>query len=420
MGRIVAAAVVLVLVAVGCRQEETPGTDGGPPIKTVFILDFPDVEVGGSATVSTVVRADTKAVFLSPVEVEAPFSSDVVQVEKLEPGESRRIHFIFSPTEPGFYSQDVEVRTTGRVGLYRLQGEAIGGEPVCIPEERVDVHVDVRPTEDLIVVVDDHRSMEAVHDRLLENLLSLPAALDDRGIDWRLAVTTTGVGAGCEGGTLRGEPPVLASGDDGAEAWLKEALAVPTCDGSARGLDAARIVAEDVDGVFRRPHGGLTILAVSTRDDASAGAVAAIAGALQLLVDRPERVRALAIVGDDGGTCPLAEPGRRWAEAVGRLGGMRRSICAEAWELEGFFDARPQFGVPIVYPLQRTPVPIIGEGPIDPAAGDVSVMIEDEPVPYASGRWRYDRATRSVVFFPDSAPLAGQTVEIRYLTCSSP
>jgi len=405
----------LSLALAACGEEAAGPADGNlydPGIETVQVLRFPTVEVGRESSVEAVVRAGSQPLFLQPVELEPPFSSDLRAVEKVEARAERRIRFTFRPTEPGRFDREVQVRAGGSVGRYRLEAEAIPAPEPCLPRERVDVFADIRSVQDVLLVLDDHRSMEAVREALRAEAPSLLVRLDWLGIDWRLAVTTAGMGDDCPGGDLRPGTPIDA-GEEDAVARLDQAVQPPTCGGAARGIEAALAALPH----FAREGAALSLVVISTRDDRSPLPLEAYAAAFGA-----RQVRALVVVGDEGGHCPLAEPGTRWASFAAQVGGARRSLCADDWELGAFFGANSSFGVPLAWKLEAWPWDGDEDGAI---AGDELVVRLDGvelPSSTAEGKriWRYDAEANAVVFFPETAPRHGQTIEVAYLaSCST-
>jgi hypothetical protein len=264
----------------------------------------------------------------------------------------------------------------------------------------------------VLFVLDDSAAMEAALAAIPAQLADLFATLDEMRIDWRLAATTTGLGSPCAGGTLLGQPPVLDPAVEDPAAWMADALAPDLCGGSGRGLEAAAAAA----GEFRRPGAGLSVVVISTRDDRGEAPVEDLVGALRSQVERPELLRLLAVVGDEGGGCD-AEPAERWAEAARQLGGALRSICAEDWEIDEHIAKQPAFGMPFVFPLGAYPHDTDGDGLVRPEAGEIQVLVDGEAIPPAIGDgegWRWDPFERAIVFPASETPPPGATVEIVY------
>ena len=97
------------------------------------------------------------------------------------------------------------LRTNGTAATYRLSGAGVPGVEICEPKDRTDLFANVHPRVDVLVVIDDHASMDAFREKLVTQMRALPGWLDDNAIDWRLGVTTSGVGGGCLGGQLLGD-----------------------------------------------------------------------------------------------------------------------------------------------------------------------------------------------------------------------
>ncbi len=410
------------LLLAGCQPADDVPADGGfygPPIQATYIIEFGEVAVGEEAIRQAAIRAGKQAVLLSPPEVEPPFFSDVEQVVRIEPREELQVHFAFRPTALGRFEQEIELRTNGASQAYRLQGVAVAQEPVCEPAPRTDHFPDVRPRVDVLLLVDDHASMEPFREQLVAEARALPPWLDEAGIDWQLAVTTSSSDAGCAGGSLLGDPPILAGGADASDR-LEAVVGAPGCDGNGNGLASAAAAVAAAGDAFRRPEAGLALLVVASRDDNSPGDVVSYARSLEAgrQVGTTSLVRALAVVGGEGGHCEGTEPGSRYGEAVSFLGGSRRSLCDEAWGLADFFAPGATFGMPLTYPLERLPIDLDEDGVLDDADGEIEVRIDGAVVASRNEEawrvWDYDADRNAVVFYPHFVPAPGQGIEIAY------
>src|SRR5690606_22873823 len=137
-------------------------------VETVVVLVFPPTEGGDiSYSDSALIRAGRVSIFLEPVEVAPPFRSNLTEVEKVEARRERRVRFSFQPDAPGRYEQEIEIRSTGSVGRYRLVGEALEPPVECLSVPQIDRFEDVRAAEDVLLIVDDHRSMEPLREQVL-------------------------------------------------------------------------------------------------------------------------------------------------------------------------------------------------------------------------------------------------------------
>lgn len=409
----------LSIALAGCMpagSEMVPPAGGGTPDSGTIVVSMGEVPLGGAATASFLIRnPSTGPTFLYPVEVEAPFSSDVVALEKVPAGSSRQVTFTFAPTEVGAAEVVVYLRSSGSVRKVRLSGTGTEAEG-CVPTDKVDVFPEVRPRIDLLFVLDDHTSMDAFRDGAVARALELPPHLFAQGIDYRVAVTSSGVGEGCNGGLLLPveAPAVIGPDTERSQELLQSALQVPVCGGNSRGLQAAAQVAEGSQLGFPREDAALVLAVISTRDDRSVDPVATLG---RRLLAAKEKVRAIAVVGPDDGSCDGSEPGKRYGEAVSFLGGFRHSLCKDA-DLTADFPAGSNFGMPAAYPLGATPGDVDGDGVISPVAGEIVVSVDGEPLPdrdeQANRIWSWDPVRNAIVFQERFGPAPGSTVEVRY------
>lgn len=409
-------------VVAGCGQGAEEPPPGGHSLLPVYVLQFPPTQIGQTSQAHGVVRASKEALFLSPIEVEPPFSTDLVEVAKVEPRAEHTILFTFAPERVGIFSQEVEIHSTGGTHRYRLEGTALPLEPGCSgPVAYADRFVVPPPLQDVLVVVDDDPAASTWREHLATALADVPAQLSERGFDWRFAVTTTSTDEGCAGGTLLGDPPVIVAGVPGPGDTLQalvEGVDELGCEGNGAGLEAAALAAQDE--AFRRKGAGLSIVALSLHDDRSPEAVEEVLAPLRS-ADSTGDVRMLALVGLPGASCVPDERGERWAQAVGLLGGERKSVCSpDEWEISSFLGDNPRFGVQHRYVLRADVADLDGDGQILPEADELVVEVGGRPRPAIRQdghvNWSWDEEANAVVFSRGSAPRPGDEVEIRYVT----
>ncbi|MBK6684953.1 MAG: choice-of-anchor D domain-containing protein [Deltaproteobacteria bacterium] len=202
---------------------------------------------------------------------------------------------------------------------------------------------------DLLVAVDDSRSMQAEQERLVVAAANFVSYADGLGADYQLAATP-GENSGSRAGELRGcvrQDPVLRSidgttiekgdrfgcmmrtgrrGDDQQSALGAAALALkralfPTAQDPSTAINAR----------FLRPDTRLVIFAASDEDDASRETIPALLDYFRAARGgRADRVQVHALAGTPGQTCaddPFLNPGVRYQAMTTLAGGAFYEIC---------------------------------------------------------------------------------------------
>ena len=315
--------------------------------------------------------------------------------------------------------------------VVELAGEALS-------RRVVDTYPMPRGVTDILVVLDDGASMAPLAEHVTGELAGLPSYLDERRIDYRLALVTTGIDpepeAGCPGGVDGGADgrffPVVGAGPriltpetpDRDEAWTAN-LAVGGCrTGPSLALEAARRALtpplvdneddprhpEPADGNagFLREQAKLLLVFVSAREDASDDEVTPFYYSFQALKGfrNTHLFNAVAVVADGEGCGE--EAGARLAElAAATTGGEALSLCSERWartlrDLADHFTDQFPFGLSAV--------------PVDPSGLVVRVDGVEVPpfTPEGERDWWYSPGGNEIAF--EWYPPPGSTVEIEY------
>lgn len=424
-------------------------------------LDFGEVAAGCAVSDRVVEVINSTS---EPLHFEAVFLSEGITDEfflrsfpgagaRIEPGASVPITVAYRPEDRGvdLGALFVSLRDQEEPLVVPLRG--VGGGEVLL---RDSYRQNDRAKLDLLFVIDNGFSMEGEAARLVPELGGLPSVLAGWDLDYRLAVTTTGMvpGAGsCPGGAAGGEdgrffpvdgsrPRILdETTPDLAAAWAAN-LDVGTChDQPAQPLEAVvRALASPLataaddprhdeanDGNlgFLRPDARLHVVAVSSRIEGSPGPLEDyFAGMMAVKGWRNTHLfRFDAITGDRESGC-TAEDGR-WAAAgdrllgmVGRtMGGTFASICGEGW-LDTLFGTYPAVGGPrTCFFLGDQPVDLDQDGIVSPLAGEVRVLVDGiEVAAEADGQpvWSYSTEQIAVCFAPGHLPGPGAVIDIEY------
>ena len=342
---------------------------------------------------------------------------------------------------PGAWAT-VRVRYRGQVPgmnlsplLADVEGEPLPLEATLVGESSPQAHqvdrwvqADARKV-DVLLVVDNTASMVEEQPRLGVAVPALVTALRQRGVDFHLGVTTTGLlpaGAGCPGGGQGGEAGRLFPVDGSLARWVTGAMAdaaaraqqlvqVGQCAQVERGMEALQralapplvdqaddpATPQPADGNagFLRADATLAVIAISDEDDHSPGAVDTYARFLAGLKGAGQGARSVvhAVVPSGAGCATAGGAAARWEALVQRTGGELLTACAPDYgPLMATVGARA--GAPADrFPLSYRP---------DPTTLEVTVEGRT-----AQG-WRYEPVFNEVSFAVP--PAAGSRVEVAY------
>lgn len=352
----------------------------------------------------------------------------------LAAGRSASFPVLYHPTRGGVAGATFRLDTgSGPPLTAGITGEAL------LDTHATELFVqDTRPRVDVLLVVDNSGSMLEEQVNLGANFAALLSAAQAQGVDYQIAVTTTGIvpspgsWATCPGGAEGGErgrlfpvdgtrPRILTPSTPNADAVFRENTAVGVCHWDEQGLEAAYLALSsplidhaddpstptgpaDGNAGFLRPGARLAIVFLSDEEDTSPRPVSFYESFFKgLKGDDPSLVSISAIIGTAPlGSCPTASSvGSRYEALAVATGGVVQPICTQDWASALAQLSTAAFGPRQAFPLSGMPG--------DPAG--ISVKVNGQPV---TGGWHYDTGSRSVVFDLVSAPSAGDLVEVTY------
>jgi len=275
---------------------------------------------------------------------------------------------------------------------------------------------------DVLILVDNSSSMVEEQPRLKSAVRVLFDEGVRRGVDFRLAVTSTGVTDApngqfvCPGGVAGNEagrffpvdtarPRIVDPGTPGGAAVLAENTQVGFCHELEQGLEAMRLALSEplISGVnagFLRHEARLSVIVVGDEDDHSGYPLAAY----QQFLVATKGLGGAVVNGivDTGEGCPEgAGVARRYLDVIRATGGLAASLCASDWTGIMRQLADRAFADPPPFVLGAVPGP----------AG-VQVFVNGTPADPTS--WRYDAGSNSVSFVRGREPAAGSEIEVRY------
>ncbi len=290
---------------------------------------------------------------------------------------------------------------------------------------------------DVLFVVDNSGSMMDEQQNLGQNFSAFLIHAAAAGVDYHIAVTTTGLErssggwAVCPGGAEGGEngrffpvdgssPRVITPTTPAAESVFAHNTQVGVCHWNEQGLEAMyrslsdplvfnlddprTPLTNDGNANFLRNDAKLAIIAITDEEDFSPQPVSFYETfLLGLKGGDASKVIFSAIAGpSDLATCPKASSsGNRYIQLAQATGGVVESICTPNWagSLEKLSESA--FGPNRTFTLS--------EKPSDPSR----IVVKVDGVQVTTG-WTYDAGTNSVIFDLNAAPAPGATVEITY------
>ncbi|QRK08015.1 choice-of-anchor D domain-containing protein [Archangium violaceum] len=290
---------------------------------------------------------------------------------------------------------------------------------------------------DVLFVVDNSGSMMDEQQDLGSNFSAFLTHAAAAGVDYHIAVTTTGLERSsggwsvCPGGAEGGEngrffpvdgssPRIISPTTPAADVVFARNTSVGVCHWNEQGLEAMyRALADplvynmddprspqpmDGNAGFLRDDAKLAIIAVTDEEDFSPQPVSFYESFL-LGLKGQDRSKVLfsAIAGpSDLSSCPRASSfGSRYIQLAQNTGGVVESICTANWAASLERISENAFGPNRSFPLSDKP-------------SDVSrIVVRVDGAEVTSG-WTYDPATNTVIFDADAAPAPGATVEITY------
>jgi hypothetical protein len=295
---------------------------------------------------------------------------------------------------------------------------------------------------DVLFVVANTTTMEPFQERLKAALPGWVERARQAGVDLRLGVTSTGLGArasGCAGPSAGGEAgrlvPVdgrraraISSTSPTAAATVQANIGeVGLCHNLVQGLETMRQalssplatspddprtpLPNDGNLGFLRPTARLAVVVVSDEDDHSGFDPESYVQFLQALkgTGMSHRTQLYALVPTDTRCTTAGGPGPRFSTVARRTGGAVDSICTGNYG--PFLDKLIQRAdVPQAdFTLSATPNGL----------AEMSVRVQGTRLP--DDQWTYDPARNAVIFQPAAVPTPGQTIEVRYRSaCMAP
>jgi hypothetical protein len=272
---------------------------------------------------------------------------------------------------------------------------------------------------------------------LAANFSAVLSAAQQSPVDYRIAVTTTGIEASpsgwstCPGGVEGGEagrlfpadnssPRVLTRQTLDAASVFARNVQVGMCHWNEQGLEAAyralssplvdsaddlrTLLSSDGNEGFYRPTADLAIVWLSDEEDASPRSLEFYEDYFRRLKNNDvSKLRFSAIVGpEDLTTCTTASSsGTRYSTLAQRLGGVTQNICTNNWALALQNVSQNAFGPRSQFALSQLPQD----------AGMIQVFVDGTLI---SQGIRYDAVSRSVIFDWDTVPQVGSIVEVTY------
>ncbi|HEX8437686.1 choice-of-anchor D domain-containing protein [Archangium sp.] len=307
-----------------------------------------------------------------------------------------------------------------------------------LKNEQTDEFIRSTKTQvDVLFVVDNSGSMQDEQQLLGENFAAFLSPMSLEGVDYHIAVTTTGVErssggwAVCPGGAEGGEngrffpvdgssPRIITPSTPSAASVFAYNTRVGVCHWNEMGLEAMyralseplvfneddprTPLAHDGNAHFLRQDASLAVIVVTDEEDFSPQPVSFYETFLEgLKGGDASKVVFSAIAGPkDLGSCPKASSsGHRYIQLAEATGGVVESICTPHWA-----DSLKRTAERISASTRGFP---LSERPLDTSRIEVRV----DGVEVKTG-WTYDGATHSILFQKGAVPAPGSHVRVTY------
>jgi hypothetical protein len=351
----------------------------------------------------------------------------------LSPGQRLVVDVRYAPVDEGLDSMPIFLDDGANSHLIAALGYGV------VDPWRTDSFAQsLREKVDVLFVLDNSGSMADKQAAVGANLASFLRRALAQGVDYQLAVTTTGIEpstggwTNCPGGAEGGEagrlypvnsasPRILTAQTPNAEAvwtkmtdvgichWLEQgfegayrALSPPLVDNAD---DPRTLAVGDGNLGFLRADARLALVYLSDEDDQSPGTVDFYLNHLRQVKRDPGALSVSVVVTpQDLSACPAGtSPGTRYIELATKAGGSVESICTPDWAASLERLGNDAFGAQSVFLLTARPSD----------AAQITVRVNGQSVA-APGRWRYESTTNSVIFEKSAVPGPGSHIEITY------
>jgi len=383
----------------------------------------------------------TGPVAVTSVILDAPATSEYAIVSQpglpfnLAPGAKTTFTVQYAPTDEGGDSAALRVTADGVSYTAGLVARGLN-KPT-----KTDLFMqDSSAKVDVLFVIDNSGSMMEEQQNLGQNFAAFLHAAQQQNVDYRIAVTTTGIDPSpggwsvCPGGAEGGEagrffpvdgssPRIITPTTNNAAGVFANNVKVGWCHWNEQGIEAAYRAlspplvnsadapntpqANDGNAGFLRSDAKLAIVFLSDENDYTSSIVNDDVSFYEtffkgLKGNDPSMLTISAIVGPETlSSCPTASSsGTRYIKLAQSTGGVVESICTTNWAQSLMAIGGNTFGPRRVFPLSQVPT-------------DPQQIVVDVNGMAASG-WTYDAATNSIVFMESATPAAGAVVQVTY------
>lgn len=368
------------------------------------------------------------------------------------------VYVAFVPTEFGSFSSAISIETAARgteagqlyISPMIAEGKS-GVEQTDTFEQRE------QPKVDILWVMDNSGSFDPFQERIAENLPSFIEYANQQGIDWHMAVTTTGLvpSGNCPGGANGGEdgrffpvdgshPRILDRRTQNLDTHWRNNMLVGTChadelpyEAAKRALSEPLISSEkdarypnsgymDGNAGFLRNDADLSIIFVTDEVDHSPDTPANYLNFFRSIKgprsSRELRIHAITGPKEKEGwlNCPPVEYGDRLLYSVDETGGTWLNICTptndnEAWGAGLRKMSEAAFGFVTRFVLRGEPVSKTNSPRV--TERDIVLKVNGkviDPMVGANKAWTYDPIANAIDFTHFYTPPAGSQVSATY------
>ena len=272
---------------------------------------------------------------------------------------------------------------------------------------------------DIVLMMDNSSSMVQYQNKFSSQVPEMINNLNSTGLDYHIAVVTTDMRTGGNGGKFIGSPSYLTNSSPNLVASLQNHVAVGQLGSDLeRGLDSVRAAMQPSylagpGAGFLRDDALLAIVIMTNEDDYSADSTATYESFFDQLKPNFNNstkgwllnfVGVVSLTAACSTTADYKEPGLRYMELADYTGGVKASVCDSS-----LATAVSNVHIRIVEILSQYPLKSV------PNLSTISVTLNGNSVPEdATNGWTYDPVANTIHFHGTYQPGVSDHIQVDY------
>ena len=272
---------------------------------------------------------------------------------------------------------------------------------------------------DIVLMMDNSSSMIQYQNKFSSQVSAMVNNLNSTGLDYHIAVVTTDMRTGGNGGKFIGSPAYVSNSTPNLVSTLQSHIAVGQLGSDLeRGLDSVRAALQPayLAGAgrgFLRDDALLAIVILTNEDDYSSDSTSSYEDFFDMLKPNFNNstkgwilnfVGVVSLTAACSTTADYKEPGLRYMELADYTGGVKASVCDSS-----LAAAISNVHVRIVEILSEYPLKSV------PNISTISVSLNGVSVPHdATNGWTYDSVANTIHFHGSYQPGVSDNVQVHY------